>query len=132
MTMLGRKENGVVALLTAIIIGLFLFSVGALLAVQGNTSIFSGQFTTQSDKAEALAQAGVSDALIRLARNRSYSGSYIITETDGVANVTVSATGTITSVGVVANGKEQSQRTIVAAVTSDSDGKLTSIIQSDQ
>ena len=131
-----KRRDGVIALITAIVIALFLFSVGILLGVQGNTSIFSGQSTNQSDKAEALAQTGIEDALIKLGRNASYTGSYNLTETDGTIAITVSSgigNMLIASTGTVVTGKESVQRKIQATVTFAADGQsIASVVESDQ
>jgi len=129
-----KERKGVVALITVIIIALFLFSVGILLGVQGNASISNGQFASQSDKAEALAEAGVEDAIIKLDRNSSYGNTYTLTETDGTVAVTVTPGSpvVINATGTVLVGTETVQRAILAQVTIDGDGKITGITKSDQ
>lgn len=125
-----------VALLTAVLIALFLFSLGVLLGVQGNTSISGGELANQSDKAEALAQAGIQDALLKIARTGSAGAFYTLTETDGTINVSVVAglggSLTVDATGTVARGPSIVQRSIHADVTLDGDGKITSVIQKDQ
>jgi len=128
------RREGVVALLTTIIIALFLFSIGILLGTQTNTSIFAGQFANQADKAEALAQTGVQDALIKLGRNASTSEVYTLVETDGTIAVSI-ATGTpaiVNATGTVTRGKETVQRGIQAQVTINADGQITNVAQTDQ
>ncbi|MDI6734243.1 MAG: hypothetical protein QMD50_01975 [Patescibacteria group bacterium] len=136
---LNNKKSGVVALITAIVMVIFLFSIGMLMVIEGGTSIFSGQVSNQADQAQFLAEAGIQDALIRLARNKNFVGTYTITENDPAfdakrvdINVSTSsdsvsiiiATSTVTRAGSAVN------RTIRADVTFDTaigkEGKILS------
>jgi|GEM_PF-4577657 len=128
------RRNGVVALITVVLIALFLFTAGVILGVQGNTAVSNGQFASQSDKAEALAEAGIEDAAIKLGRNASYSGAYTLTETDGTAAVSVTAGSPVivNATGTVIVGTETVQRSIQARVTLNGDGQITGITKTDQ
>ena len=128
------SKSGIVALLTVVIISLFLFSVGILLGVQGNTSIFSGQFTTQADKAQSLAETGIQDAALRISRDASSSGSYTLSETDGTSTVTITSGSPIIvdATGTVGSGKDVAQRAIRAQVTVDADGVITDVTKTSQ
>lgn len=126
------NERGVIALITAIVLGLFLFSIGSLLTIQSGTSIFSGKFTNQADRAQSLAEAGVQDALVRIARDKNYNGTSTIAETDATVNILVSIIGSTTTVIVststVTQGSESVKRTIRADVLfTASDGVLLSV-----
>lgn len=126
-----NRREGIVALITVIIISLFLVSLGLLLGVEGNNSIFSSQLTNQARKAQTLAEAGIEDALIRLARNSSSSGTYTIGETNATTTITI-ASGSpviINATSVVSVGPEQVMRTIEARVTLDADGQITNVIK---
>lgn len=136
-----RKREGIVALTTVVIIALFLFSVGVLLAIQSRTSIISGQLEDQANQAQFLAEAGIQDAFIKIARDKDYVGTYTITETDPVlsvkkVDVTVATSSPTVSIVVatstVARGSESVQRAIRATVTYDSNGKITNISKTSQ
>lgn len=122
------KREGILALTTAVVVALFLFAVAILLSIQADTSITSGQFQTQADRAQFLANAGIQDALIKLARIKTYSGTYTITETDGTVQVTVtnSATITIDSTSTVTWTGETVQWSMHAVATLNADGQVTS------
>jgi hypothetical protein len=127
-------QKGIAALLMVMTIAFFLFIVGILIAVQGNTSIFAGQFEGQGDRAQFLAQAGIDDAKIRLARDSTFSGSYTITATDGTVAVSVTAGTpvTIRATSTVTRNGESSQRAMQALVSIDSNGKITSATTTNQ
>ncbi|MEK7147024.1 MAG: hypothetical protein AAB772_02080, partial [Patescibacteria group bacterium] len=52
-------QAGVAGLLIIVSIALFVFAISIYLAVQSNTSIFAGQFESQADKAQFLAESGI-------------------------------------------------------------------------
>ncbi len=123
-------EAGVATLFIVVAISLAVVSIGILAAIQGNSSIFAGKSESQAERANFLAETGVQDALMRIARDKSYGGSYTITETDGVISVniisdsdkTVSSTATVTW----QNNTIQRVRSAIVVVAS-STGKITSI-----
>ncbi|MDI6821017.1 MAG: hypothetical protein QMD65_02435 [Patescibacteria group bacterium] len=134
-----NDQSGIVALITAVVMVIFLFSVGMLMIIEGGTSIFSSQVGNQADQAQFLAETGIQDALIKLARDKNFTGSYTISESDPVLTVkkvdvnvatisgstsVVIATSTITRGGSVVN------RTIRADVIFDTsvgkEGKILS------
>lgn len=129
-----KKNEGIAGLLIIVIISMFLLSVGILLAIQGNVSIFSGQFESQADRAQFLAESGIQDAIIKLARNKNYTGSYTITETDGTVDVNVAA-GTpivVRATSTVSRAFSNVKRAMKAEVTLDADGKITNITKANQ
>ena len=129
-----RQRNGIAALIMVMVIALFLFSLGVLVAIQGNTSIFAGQFEGQANRAQFLAQTGIEDAKLKLARDSTYTGTYTITETDGTIAVRVTS-GTPTTINVtstVTRNGENSQRSMWTQVTIDGTGKITTVSSSNQ
>jgi len=128
-------RSGIAGLLVTVAVSLFILSIGILIAAQGGTSIFAGQAAAQANRAQFLAETGVEDALVRLARYKGYTGSYALTEVDGTVAVSVSgasSTPTIVSTSTVSNGVNTVQRTIQAQLTIDGDGKITSIVKTNQ
>ncbi|HLC99578.1 MAG TPA: hypothetical protein VJC11_01295 [Patescibacteria group bacterium] len=80
-----------------------------------------------SDEAFVIAESGVQDALMKLARDKDFTsgGGYTLSVSGGTATITVTGsvpgTKTITSTGTL-NSKS---RRIQAAVTVDANGKIT-------
>ncbi len=136
MYFLFSNSKGAVALITAIIIALFLFSVASLLLIQSNTSISSGQFETQADRAQFLAETGVQHALINIARDSSYVSASTITETDGTINITITqplaTTSIIVATSSVTQGSETVQWTVKATVVYTTSGTITSVTKVNQ
>ncbi len=130
------RREGVVALITAIVVALFIFTAAALMATQGDVTIYSGQIQSQYGRAQYLAEAGIQDALLKVARIKSYSGSYTITETDGTVDVSVavisSTTTLVNATSTVTWTDNTVKRSIKAQVTLDTDGKITSIAKNNQ
>lgn len=122
---------GVAALATILVISIFLLAVGFLVAIRGGTSIFSGQFEAQATKAQFLAEAGIQDALIRLARNASTSATYTLTDTDWTVDISITPPSTSTAVVIatstVTQGFATVKRAIRADVTMDTNGKITTV-----
>lgn len=115
-----NNERGIIALITVIVLGLFLFAIGSLLTIQSGTSIFSGKFANQADRAQSLAEAGIQDALARIARDQAYSGTSTITESPDTVDILVSIIGSTTTViiatSTVTQGGDSVKRTIRADV----------------
>jgi Tfp pilus assembly protein PilV len=123
-------RSGIAGLIIVVSIAFFLLAVGILVAIQGNTSVVSDQLAAQADRAQFLAQTGIDDALMKIARNKTYSGSYVIAEANGTVNVSVvtdSASSTIISTSTVAVGPNSVQRTVQASAYLNSDGIITSV-----
>lgn len=129
------KNRGIVSLATVLVIALFLFSIGILIGIQSGSSVFSGFAGKNAEIAQALAEAGVQDAILKLARNKDYAGSYTLTQssssiidisvTQGTPVVVV-ATSTVTQpLGVL-------KRSLRASVTIDGNGVITSVSKSNQ
>jgi hypothetical protein len=113
-------------------VALFLVAIGVLIALQSGTSIFAGQVEAQADRAQFLAETGIEDALMKVARDKTYTQSYTITETDGTIAVNV-ASGppvVITATSTVVRNQTTVQRTMQAQVTLDADGVITGVAKS--
>lgn len=131
------KNRGIVSLATVLVIALFLFSVEILIGVQAGSSIFTGFSERNAEVAQALAETGIQDATLKLARNKDYAGSYTLTESDGSTTdifvaqgtpVIVVATSTISKpLGIIKRG-------IRATITFDGQGNgvVTSISKTNQ
>ncbi len=125
MTIFSQKK-GIAALIVALAVSLFLFSISVLVATEGNSTIFTGQFESIGNRAQYLAQAGIEDAALKLARDSTYRGSYTIEENDGVVQIHVASTTPITVnvTSTVSQSGENAIRTIQAQITIDADGKI--------
>jgi hypothetical protein len=125
------KSSGIVAIATIIAIIGVLVAIGLFIAVKGGVSLFTGQFGAQAEKAQAAAEAGIQDALMKIARDKTISGSYSISSTDWDVQVSITtgspiivvATGTASQAGQIVN------RVIRAEVTLDADGKIINIVK---
>lgn len=131
------NETGVVALITVVILALLLFGIGTLLTIQSESSVSSGRLTNQADRAQFLAETGAQDALIRIARDKSYSGTSTITETDGSVdiNVTINSTTstTVTATSSVTQAGDTVKRSIrVDVVFVGADGEILSVTKTNQ
>ncbi|MBI2591784.1 MAG: hypothetical protein HYW34_03865 [Candidatus Brennerbacteria bacterium] len=129
-----KAQDGIAGILIIVSIALFVFAISIYLAVQSNTSIFAGQFETQADKAQFLAESGIQDGILKIARNKNYTGSYTITETDGTIDINV-AGGTpviISATSTVSKAFSVVKRAMRADVTIDNDGKITAITKTNQ
>ena len=130
--MIHKSKTGFAALIAIVAITLFLVSVSFTIVNRSGSSTLIGQYEAQATKAQFLADAGVQDALMRLARNKNYNGTFTISDTGWTVNVEVTsgspmiiiATSTVT-IGSISVG-----RTIRAETTLDSDGVITQILKS--
>ena len=131
-----KERNGIIALITVILVSLFLFSLITVLSIQGDTAIISGQLGTQADRAEYLARAGLEDATIKIARIKNYSGSYTLIETDGTVDVRISTSSPTQFQINVTSTVTQANATVKwglhAEVTLDSNGKITILSTTNQ
>ena len=127
-----RYAKGIAALATIITMSAFLLAVGILVLIRGGTSVTTGQYAAQAERAQFLAEAGVQDSLIKLARNKDYSSAgYTISENDGITTVSVTQGSqvVILSTARVTQADAIITRVIRAEVTLDSNGKITAITQ---
>lgn len=128
------RSSGVAALATILVVSIFLLAVGFLVAIRGGTSIFSGQFEAQATKAQFLAEAGIQDGLIRLARDNTVSTTYSLTDTDWTIDISITPPSTSTAVVIatstVTQGFVTVKRAIRADVTMDTNGKITTVTKS--
>jgi len=129
------KNRGIVSLATVLVIALFLFSIGILMGIQSGTSVFSGFAGKNAEIAQALAEAGVQDATLKLARNKDYSGSYTLTQSDGSTidiSVTAGSPVVIVATSTVTQALGVLKRSLRASVTIDSNGVITGIAKVNQ
>ncbi len=128
------SRNGIAAIALTLIFTLFLFSAAILLGVRGNTATFQSQFSDQGARARVLAESGVDDALLRVGRDKNYTGNFTIQEDDGSVQVSVVSGSpvVIIATSTVTKGKDIINRTIRAEVTQDADGGITSIVKINQ
>ena len=123
------KRAGVATLAITIFITLFLFAIMVFLSGESDTSVISGQLNSQTDRAQFLAETGIQDAILKLARDKNVSGTYMLSETDGTIDISISsstpivvnATASVSGAGVTILWSKEAQITI------DADGKITSI-----
>lgn len=129
-----KAQDGIAGILIIVSIALFVFAIGVYIAVQSNTSIFAGQFESQADKAQFLAESGIQDAILKLGRNKNYTGNYTLTETDG--NIDINVTGVapviVRATSTVSKAFSVVKRAMRADVTIDADGKITNITKTNQ
>lgn len=129
-----KAEDGIAGILIIVSIALFVFAISVYMAVQSNTSIFAGQFESLGDKAQFLAESGIQDAILKLGRNKNYTGSYTLIETDGSVDVNVAA-GTpvvVSATSTVSRSASVIKRAMRAEVQIDADGKITNITKTNQ
>jgi len=106
-------------------------AVGFLIAIRGNTSIFSGQLGGEATKAQFVAEAGIQDALMKLARDASSTATYTLTDTDWTVDISIAQNPiVVTATSTVTQGATAVKRTIRANVTIDGNGKITSVTKS--
>ena len=129
------KNRGIVSLATVLVIALFLFSIGILMGVQSGSSVFSGFAGKNAEIAQALAEAGVQDATLKLARDSDYEGSYILTQSDGSTidiSVTTGSPVVIVATSTVSQALGVLKRSLRASVTIDSNGVITAVTKVNQ
>lgn len=126
------RNSGIVSLAVILVITLFLFAIGILLGIQGGTLIFSGFSAKQVEIAQSLAEAGIQDATLKLARNKGYEQTYTINQNqtgdaDSIIDVYVSANVgnqvTIVATSTVTKALGTFKRAIKAVITLSSDGQ---------
>lgn len=129
------KNRGIVSLATVLVIALFLFSIGILIGIQSGASVFSSFAGKNAEIAQALAETGIQDATLKLARNKEYFGSYILTQTDG-STIEITVTGgspvIIVATSTVSQPLGTLKRSLRASVTMDSNGVITAVTKTNQ
>jgi len=134
------NQEGMASLPTVLALLMLMMVLGGLISSIGLSELESSNNLASSAKAKQYAQAGIKDALERIARNKDYlcesapgcpGGNYQLAFADnGCANnmacatVTVSGSATlktIMSIGASSNNR----RKINATITLDSDGLIT-------
>jgi len=85
----------------------------------------------QANRAQFLAESGVQDAILKIARNSNASSSYTLTEADGAVNISITAnsatSSTIFATSTVTQAGNNVGWTMRADITLDADGKIISI-----
>ena len=104
-------------------------SVGFLIASLSQSRALGGGSGTLGTQAQFLAEAGIQDALIKIARDKDFTGSFSITS--GSSSVAVLVTGgspiIVVATSTVPGSDVSIGMTLQASVTLDADGKITSI-----
>ena len=131
-----KNRNGIAAIALAIAVAIFLLTAVILISGQGDTSLLSSQEAGQMDRAQFLAETGIQDAILKIARDNTFSGSYSITETDGTIQISittssaidfvVNATATVAGAGINVSWAKRAQ------VTLTSDGKVSAVTFANQ
>ncbi len=137
---LTQNQKGVATLPTILVLAILILAVGTSIALLGLNSTLTAQTQSNGQTALFYAESGAKDALLRLARNSSYTCStnncYSInmatggcTSNTACALVTVSSGSpkTITSIGESGTV----QRKIVVQPTIDANGAITGYTWSD-
>lgn len=122
-------RRGIAALVTIMTVMLFLVSVAFLIANLSQSSISGGQNESYGTEAQFLAEAGIQDALIRLARDSSSTDSFTITNGSSsvVVAITTGSPVVVIATSTVSGPAITVSRTIRADVTIDPDGKITAV-----
>jgi len=133
----GLHFRGIAALPTIIVLGIVILAISVSLATVSFSESFISQGAMQSSKAIFYAESGARDALIKIARNKSYVCSsadcYALpfvtngcaTTLDGCAKVSVSAgLGTLADPKIITSKGQMSasSRTINVSVMLDTSG----------
>jgi Tfp pilus assembly protein PilX len=127
---LSSNQRGIAALVTVMTITLFLISVAFLVANVSRSGVLGQANEAHATRAQFLAEAGIQDALIRLARDSSSTDSFTIADGSSTVSVAITAgspviitaTSTVLGAGGISVG-----RTLQATVTLDGDGKVISV-----
>lgn len=127
--------RGIATLPTVMVLGVMSLAVAVGITTVSLSESFTSQASNQSDKALQYAESGARDALIRVARNKTYlcatTDCYTIDfSTNGCALgndcAKVSVTGNDTAKTITAKGvMKSSQRTLQVGVTLGTDGDIT-------
>jgi len=130
-----KNAAGQAFLSTILIIGGISIIIAAAVAVLAATFSDSGYGLQASDRAEAVATAGVNDAYLRLVRTSSFSsGGYAVTMPEGSATVSVTQGSPLTGEATVLSSATVGGRTRkINAVfsVSSSTGQVMSVLWQD-
>jgi hypothetical protein len=108
----GANASGQAFLSTVLIMGGAIILIAATVAVVAATFIDSGYGLQASDRASAVAIAGVNDAFMRLIRQSSFSsGGYAVTVPAGSATVSVTQNSPVVGEATVFSAADVSGRT---------------------
>ena len=129
-----RARQGIAALIAVMTITLFLISVAFLIANVSRSTIGGSVNESNSTRAQFLAEAGIQDALMKLARDQDLNTTFTINDTSSnmsstvVVNVVTGSPVIITATSTISGaGGISISRTLQATVTLDADGNVTSI-----
>jgi len=95
----------------------------------------SRHFGAEANHAQFLAEAGIEEGLLRLARNQYYAGGYVLPLGDGTVALSVINSGgmaRVTATGTVTFASEAITRTILALVALDAEGRVLSVTKTNQ
>lgn len=117
------KNTGQAALPAIILVASIALTISLAIASLGLTEHNISYNQGLSQKAFDLAQSGAEDAWLKLAKDPSFSGSYILQNALGQCNINIELVGS--SKRIVAQGEiNQRFRTIEILLTIDSVGKI--------
>jgi len=119
--------KGIAALLTIITITLFLVSVGYLIISRSDSSVSTGKYEAEATKAQFLADTGIQDGLMKLVRNKNYTGTYTLSDEGWTIEIGVLSSSTIIATSSVSTTDVTIGRTIKATISLDGDGKIVGI-----
>ena len=125
---------GFAALAVVFAMSLFVIAGLALTSVYVSASR-SRHFGAEANHAQFLAETGIEEGLLRLARNQYYAGGYILPLGDGAVALSVvnsGGTARVTATGTVTFASEAIARTILALVTLDAEGNVLSVTKTNQ
>lgn len=135
MKTLTNKKRGVATLPTVILLGVVALTIAVSITTLSFGELLVSQGSGQSSRALFYAESGAKDALIKIARNKTYlcssadcysidfSASGCTTQSDCAK---VQVTGNDTAKTIISKGiMKASQRTLQVAVTLDTNGLIT-------
>lgn len=135
---LHSTQRGVATLPTVMLLGVMALVVAVSITTLSFTELFISQGSAQSSRAHFYAEAGARDALIKIARNKTYlcgtSDCYSVNFTANGCTLSrdcakVQVTGNDTSKTITSKGiMNANTRTLQVALTLDTDGLITGAV----
>ena len=115
LSLFPSSQKGFIALMTVIIIGAMILSVGISAALIGQTEIVLSGQTDRGYAARSLASACVEEALHRLKLNDAYAGGTVPVGATDTCTVVVSGTGSSRTITATASSDIFTKSVVVAA-----------------
>jgi hypothetical protein len=112
--MLRRDQQGIIAMITVVVIGAMILSVGISAALIGQTEIILSGHTDREYAARSLATACVEEALHRLKLNAGYAGGTVPVGAES-CSVTVTGSGAGRTITATASSAEFTKSISVTA-----------------